>query len=171
MDVNFPRFDMDGVDLAYKLRELKPFEIKNGKPTAPRIIFFSVDDKGFVDISMGVHGLISKIESFEKLITLVQLVHEQGIIIPLPPVPQEKNTENDSFLALVESLTPTEKKVFIRVLKGKTSKVIAGELNSAKTTVDKHRVRIIGKIRDKGFDVKQIDDYSIYDLARKNKYI
>ncbi|MCG8329421.1 MAG: response regulator transcription factor [Chitinophagales bacterium] len=164
MDVRFPKHDIDGVELTYRLRKLKPFEIKNGKPTAPRIIFFSTENKGFVDIEMGVHGLIPKETGFDTMVEMIKMVYKFGGVPNYPE--KEKTLENPLYW---QRLSPTEKRIFCMVINGMLSKEISEKLNNKKQTVYKHRKNILAKMKSAGLDVERIDDPRIVKMVIKYK--
>jgi FixJ family two-component response regulator len=60
---------------------------------------------------------------------------------------RDKRAQVDAMRARVEALTPTERKVFALIVRGKINKRIAAELDSAERTIKWHRGHIMQKLQ------------------------
>ena len=161
MDVKFPNSGMNGIQLANELRAKYPFSDKNEKKPSPRIIFFSVETLGFVDIENGIHGLIPKGEDFSSIVSMIEMVYKHKAAFPL-----EKITK--PHIEFWEKLTTSEKKIFRLVLHSKSTLEIAMELNRKPLTITTHRRNILDKIKGSGLKVDRIDDPRIVKLVIKH---
>lgn len=162
MDVKFPNSEMDGIQLARKLRTLQPFSEDAEQATAPRIIFFSVETLGFVDKKNGIHGLIPKHEDFSNIVKMIEMIHKYGAIFPPKKLPEAKPD-------FWEKLSQREKEVFKLVLQGKKTNEIAKQLGFAPITGNEHRKKILRKIKASGIEVDKIDDPRLVKLVLRYK--
>ncbi|MCB9595122.1 MAG: response regulator transcription factor [Sandaracinaceae bacterium] len=94
-------------------------------------------------LQAGGGGYVTKRASAQELLRAIRSVASGGayfnIVMPdTGPAP--------ATLALVESLSPREREVFLRVARGFTSKEIAAELGIRHTTVDVYRSRLMKKL-------------------------
>ena len=64
----------------------------------------------------------------------------------LAPPYREKHWQLDTLRTLVSHLTPRERQVFERVVRGKLNKEIARELGATERTIKAHRHRVMEKL-------------------------
>jgi FixJ family two-component response regulator len=108
------------------------------------VIFIS----GHGDIPTSVKAMKGGAENFlTKPVDTDVLLQAIVQAIARERVAHERRKLNDSLRALVDSLTPTERKVFDLVVRGKMNKQIAAELDSAERTIKWHRHNIMQKLQ------------------------
>ena len=128
--------DMDGLE---KTRELlKDF------PNIKIIALTSIIKPLLIEfaISLGLKGFISKHESFEKLIEVIQIVFHGGSVYP-HPFTHLSQTFNHTALV---SLSKREKQVAGFILSGRTASETGIELGISIKTVESHRSNIYRKL-------------------------
>lgn len=162
LDVDFPTSALSGIDLVDKIREKYPFHNEKGQIIGPRIIFFSVGTRGFVDEERGVFGLIPKNADFSTIVSMIDMVCKFGATFP----PENKSNAQPKFWS---DLSRKEKQIFELILLGKPTKEIAETLNPGLSVVDKRRKTILNKIRKSGLDVNQIHDPRVQKLMAKHE--
>jgi RNA polymerase sigma factor (sigma-70 family) len=132
LDVRMP--GSSGPDLQQRLRELGP--------TLP-IIFLSA----YADIKTSVRTIKDGAEDFlTKPINAEQLLSAIERAIARHENAREANSIADVQRDRVESLTPRERQVFERIVRGKQNKQIANELGSTQRTIKAHRRRVMEKM-------------------------
>ena len=101
---------------------------------------------GHADVPTGVQAIKAGADDFltkpvprEKLVAAVDraLAHDAEL--------RERNDRIDALRSLVARLTPREREVFDRVVRGKLNKQIAHELGAAERTIKAHRRSIMEK--------------------------
>lgn len=137
-----------GVALAVRLHELQP---------DCKIVGLSVVDEPVRIAEMlraGASGYVLKTQPFEQIVAAIRLV--LGGVRYLPP--GISHDEVDAITAgdarPFERLTPREREVFDRLIRGQTNGVIASALFISMRTVETHRQRIL----------KKLDAHSIVEL-------
>lgn len=139
LDVNFPGSSMNGKELAVRIRETHPFIDVDGNICGPRIVFFSVENAGYVDRDNGIFGLIPKGEDFSTIIHMIEMVYKRGATYPLKMSTKEKPD-------FWNKLSTTEKKIFCLVLQAKTNHQIAASFKPSLKEVEELR----DTIKEKG---------------------
>jgi len=108
------------------------------------IVFIS----GHGDIPTSVVAMKSGAEDFlTKPVATDVLLHAVEHAIARDREGRAKHTELDGLQSRVNTLTPTERKVFALVVRGKLNKQIADELGTAERTIKWHRHNIMQKLR------------------------
>jgi RNA polymerase sigma factor (sigma-70 family) len=110
------------------------------------IIFVS----GFADVPTTVHvmrsgaeDLLTKPVSKESLVQAIERAHARSRTM------REKREQLDILQTSMRSLSPRERQVFERVVRGRMNKEIARELGAAERTIKAHRRRVMEKMRVK----------------------
>jgi RNA polymerase sigma factor (sigma-70 family) len=108
------------------------------------IIFVS----GFADVptavrvmKSGAEDLLTKPVTKEALVQAIERAHARCRSM------REKHEQLDVLQTLAGHLSPRERQVFERVVRGKTNKEIARELSSTERTIKAHRHRVMEKMR------------------------
>jgi RNA polymerase sigma factor (sigma-70 family) len=108
------------------------------------IIFVS----GFADIPTTVHviksgaeDLLTKPVTKEALVQAIERAHARSRDM------REKDQQLDVLRTLLGNLSPRERQVFERVVRGKMNKEIARELGSTERTIKAHRHRVMEKMQ------------------------
>jgi FixJ family two-component response regulator len=132
LDVRMP--GSSGPDLQQRLGALGP--------TLP-IIFLSA----YADIKTTVRTIKNGAEDFlTKPINAEQLLSAIECAIARLEHAREANSTSDVQRDRVGSLTPRERQVFERIVRGKQNKQIANELGSTQRTIKAHRRRVMEKM-------------------------
>ena len=153
MDVKFPKVEMDGIQLAKRIKEIYPGNI-------PRIAFMTISDDAIIDPENGFHGLIPKNQGIRELMEMLSDIYYKGTVYyPL------KNLQEH----FINKLTPRQKKIFCLVIKGNSNEIIAGLLNITINTLNSHQKIIISKIQQFGVKTDRINHPKIIELACKFK--
>jgi RNA polymerase sigma factor (sigma-70 family) len=92
-------------------------------------------------VKAGAEDLLTKPVAKEKLIQAIDraLIHFHTM--------REKHEQIDVLRTLASHLTPRERQVFERVVRGKMNKEIARELGATERTIKAHRHRVMEKVR------------------------
>lgn len=103
---------------------------------------------GHADISTTVQAIKSGAEDFlikpvpkDKLLDAIERALARGKLA------REQRDRLDALHALVSTLTPRERQVFDRVVRGKQNKQIAFELGTSQRTIKAYRQRVMEKMR------------------------
>lgn len=103
---------------------------------------------GHADISTTVQAIKSGAEDF-----LTKPVQKDGLLDAIERAlargrsAREQRDRLDALNALVRTLTPRERQVFDRVVRGKQNKQIAFELGTTERTIKAHRQRVMEKMK------------------------
>ena len=92
-------------------------------------------------IKSGADDFLTKPVEKEKLIDAIERAVARSRAV------QEARGRLDASRRLIATLTPRERQVFERVVRGKMNKQIAGELGTSTRTVKAHRQKVMEKIR------------------------
>lgn len=97
---------------------------------------------------LGVHLVVSENERLQTLVSQAQAVQSQD---DTAPIPQESEPRADQervrlFVAGVEALTPTEKRIYDAYIARFTTKEIMATLNITENTLKFHNKNIYGKL-------------------------
>lgn len=97
---------------------------------------------------LGVHLVVSENERLQTLVSQAQAVQSQD---DTAPIPQESEPQADRervrlFVAGVEALTPTEKRIYDAYIARFTTKEIMATLNITENTLKFHNKNIYGKL-------------------------
>jgi RNA polymerase sigma factor (sigma-70 family) len=102
---------------------------------------------GYADIPTTVHvmkggaeDLLTKPVTTEALVQAIERAHARFRAM------REKHEQHDVLRTLVGRLSPRERQVFERVVRGKMNKEIARELGSTERTIKAHRQRVMAKL-------------------------
>lgn len=95
-------------------------------------------------LQAGAGGYVTKRASAEELLRAIRSVAAGGAYFNMV-IPEAAPAVES--IALVESLSPREHEVFLRVVRGFTSKEIAADLGIRQTTVDVYRSRLMKKLQ------------------------
>ena len=153
MDVKFPKFEMDGIHLARRIRELHP-----GK--TPKIVFTTIGERALVDLNCGFHGLIPKNQGILELMNMLENIHFKSTIY----YPPQKSNAN-----LIDQFTQRQKKIFCMIVRGVAIEKIAQRLNITANIVRSHEKVIISKIQQLGFNVQDVSGPEIQKLVQKHQ--
>ena len=103
---------------------------------------------GFGDIQMAVHAMqagavdfITKPFNDQELLDRIQHAIEKG------EQAWEQQVHSNLIKSRYDLLTPREKEVMAKVVKGKLNKVIAADLNVSNKTVEAHRAKVMEKMQ------------------------
>ena len=158
LDIGMPR--MDGFSVLKKIRADYP-EIKT-------LIFTMHTNLEFFRrcVGMGAQGFVLKNDPPETLknALLNMIQGKMGISPSISPMKTGEEETDKIYDETLRKLTPREREVLSLVASGLTSRDIARTLNVKKTTVDKHRENIRGKLGTVNFS-------DLLYLARKNRLI
>lgn len=143
MDIDMPL--MTGID-AVKL-------LRSRFPDLPVLMLtgFEDDEKVFASLCAGANGYVLKNANMESLIQYINEVHSGGA--PMTPVIARKVLSQFAKLQPVKqqneeyNLSSREKDVLQLLVKGKSYKMIAGELNISYETVHSHIRKIYQKLQ------------------------
>jgi len=91
-------------------------------------------------MKLGAHDFLSKPFTAQSLIDAVQAAMSHH------SVREERDASAARALALVATLSPRERQVFLAVVDGNPNKVIASDLGLAEKTVEEHRKRVMTKL-------------------------
>lgn len=151
MDVKFPMTNMDGIQLAKKLRESYP-------GINPKIVFTSIGDRAIVDPQNGFYGLIPKNQGIIELMEMLESIYHEDTVY-FPP----KKTKQ----FFVDLFTPRQLSIFCLILQGKKIETIAADLKIELNTVLYNQKSIISKIQQAGWHVNEINDPRIIEISNK----
>jgi FixJ family two-component response regulator len=133
LDVQMP--GLSGLDLQDRLAELR---------SILPIVFVT----GHFDIPTTVRAIKRGAEDFlTKPISSAQLIDAITRAIARYDLARSHRTELNSFLALIATLTPRERQVFLLMVSGMINKRIAGELGTTERTVKAHRHEVMEKLQ------------------------
>ena len=108
------------------------------------IVFIS----GHGDISTSVLAIKAGAEDFlTKPVATEVLLDAVARAVARNRADRDKRGQVDAMRARVDALTPTERKVFALIVRGKINKQIAAELDSAERTIKWHRSHIMQKLQ------------------------
>ena len=126
---------LGGLQLQQRLGEVRP--------KLP-IVFIS----GHGDISTSVLAIKSGAEDFlTKPVATDVLLDAVARAIGRNRKDRDRRAQVDAMRARIDALTPTERKVFALIVRGKMNKHIAAELDSAERTIKWHRGHIMQKLQ------------------------
>jgi RNA polymerase sigma factor (sigma-70 family) len=91
-------------------------------------------------IKAGAEDLLTKPVAKDKLVQAIERALARGHRM------REKHEQLDVLRTLVSHLTPRERQVFERVVRGKMNKEIARELGATERTIKAHRHRVMEKV-------------------------
>ena len=135
LDINMP--GVSGPELQARL---------NGVGSSLPIVFLT----GHADIPTTVHvikagaeDLLTKPVAKEKLVQSIERALARARAM------REKHEQLDILRTLVSHLSPRERQVFDRVVRGKMNKEIARELGATERTIKAHRHRVMEKVQAK----------------------
>ena len=133
LDVRIP--DLSGPELQVRLGELGS--------TLP-IIFLT----GYADIATTVQTIKAGAEDFlMKPVASVQLLHAIEHAMAQHEAGRGVRRKLDVHRELVATLTPRERQVFERVVRGKINKQISQQLGATERTIKAHRHRVMEKMK------------------------
>jgi FixJ family two-component response regulator len=133
LDVRMP--SLSGLQLQRSLAE---------KSHSLPIVFLT----GHGDIPMSVHAMRAGAEDFlTKPVSSEALLAAVQRALARDSERRAQHEENQRLLARLDSLTPTEHKVFLLIVRGRLNKQIAYELGSTERTIKWHRHNIMQKLR------------------------
>ena len=133
LDVKIP--GLSGPELQGRLNALGsivPIIFVTGYPDIPTTVHVM---KG------GAEDLLTKPVTTEALVQAIERAHARFRTM------REKHEQLDGLRTLVGRLSPRERQVFERVVRGKMNKEIARELGSTERTIKAHRQRVMEKIQ------------------------
>ncbi len=120
--------------------------IKERFPSAAIVMLSSEDDPQLIrdSIDNGAYGFIPKSSTAQVLIAALRLILAGGIYLPTHALTDVESradtaTKGDSALpAEVEGLSDRQRQVLMKVVQGKSNKVVAYEMNISEGTVKAH---------------------------------
>jgi FixJ family two-component response regulator len=116
--------------------------------TAMRQSFTIVFVSGHGDISTSVLAMRAGAEDFlTKPVETSELLRAVERAIERDGVQRERRAKLDTFRARLATLTPSERNVFDRVVRGRLNKQIAAELGSTERTIKWHRHNLMQKLK------------------------
>ena len=131
LDIRMP--GMSGLELQEELRRHE---------VALPIIFIT----GHGDVAMAVRAMKSgAIDFIEKPFNDQQLLDRINQAIEIDRANRLYRDERDRIAAKIELLTPREREVMDRIVKGQANKVIAIDLGLSERTVEIHRSKVMAK--------------------------
>ncbi len=131
LDIRMP--GMSGIDLQEHLRS---------RDIPLPVIFIT----GHGDVSMAVRAMKSgAIDFIEKPFNDQQLLDRINQALELDRVNREVRDERDSVAAKIDLLSPREREVMKRIVRGEANKVIAIDLGLSERTVEIHRAKVMAK--------------------------
>ena len=132
LDIKMP--DISGPELQDRL---------NGRASSLPIIFLS----GQADIPTTVQVIKAGAEDLlQKPVPKDSLVEEIERALARARTMREKHEQLEHLRALVSRLSPRERQVFERVVRGKMNKEIAREIGATERTIKAHRHRVMEKV-------------------------
>ncbi|MEM1003597.1 MAG: response regulator, partial [Bacteroidota bacterium] len=150
MDVVFPRYKKDGIQLSKEIKEKYP-------NTIPRIAFMTITDKALVDAQRGFHGIIPKNEGIEQLISKLKAVHYDQAVFPPPSKPS---------VNIFDLLNATQKKILCLLVQNDSHKQLTSIFNSS--YLESQKKIILRKINNFGLKVDNLNDYRVADLVHEH---
>lgn len=103
---------------------------------------------GHGDIPMSVHAMRAGAEDFlTKPVSSEALLAAVQRALARDSERRAQHDESQRLLSRLDSLTPTEHKVFLLIVRGKLNKQIAYELGSSERTIKWHRHNIMQKLQ------------------------
>ncbi len=133
LDVRMP--GMSGLELQEKLLE-SGFDI-------PTIIL-----TGHADVPMAVRAMKSgALDFIEKPFSDQILLDQVNLALERDAHRRAKKARDGDLIRRVESLSPRERTVMLKVVEGKSNKAIALELKLSQKTVEVHRAHVMSKVR------------------------
>ena len=103
---------------------------------------------GHSDIPTTVRAIKAGAEDFlTKPIPSEQMIGAIERALARCDLARSQQTDLDSFLALVATLTPRERQVFNLIVRGKMNKQIANDLGTTERTVKAHRHQVMEKLQ------------------------
>lgn len=135
LDVRMP--GMSGLELQEKLLECG-FDI-------PTIIL-----TGHADVPMAVRAMKSgALDFIEKPFSDQILLDQVNLALEKDAHRRAKKARDGDLVRRVDSLSPRERTVMLKVVEGKSNKAIAVELKLSQKTVEVHRAHVMSKVRAK----------------------
>ncbi len=150
-DINFPNSEMNGIELAKKIREKYPFLDEKEEINAPRILFMSVEDKAIVNREQGIFGLIPKNESFASMVQMIEMVFKHSATF----APKRNAGEKPPFWL---ELSPREREISALIWQGKSTKEISIALMPSAEEIEAQRKAILQKCSQSGVKIKKLND-------------
>jgi len=132
--------DMSGIDCVRSIR--------GSTPKAKILVFSGNTNPVLVSraVALGVHGYVEKSIGFNELVVAVRLVANGGTYFGQAIKPTLNGIRKSPFpLDAASRLTPRENGILAGIAMGKSSKVIAAELDLSIFTVHNHRRRLKAK--------------------------
>lgn len=153
MDVHFPNFEIDGIQLARQVRRQHP-------GNSPKIAFLTIGDRAIVDTRNGFHGHIPKNKGIAELMQMLEAIHYHEAVFHPPQSPAQ---------TFIDKLTSRQRIIFCLILRGVDHESIAKQLNISRITLATHKKVILSKIRQSSVAVDRIDHPEILEIARANQ--
>lgn len=125
---------MSGLELVRRLRD---------RGIAAPVVFISGSSEVPVAVEamkLGAHDFLNKPFTAQSLIDAVQAALAKHRVLV------ERSSRMQKAQALVATLSPREREVFLAVVDGNANKVIASDLGLAEKTVEEHRKRVMTKL-------------------------
>ena len=133
LDVQMP--GLSGLQLQDRLSELGlklPIIFITGHPNIPATVRA---------IKAGAHDFLIKPVTSDDLLRAIEKAFE------LQQVSRDAQSKLDSVRARIETLTPRERQVFERIVRGETNKQAARALGCTERTIKAHRQRVMEKMQ------------------------
>ena len=139
LDLNLP--DVQGVDGLIR--------VKSAVGATPVVVVSSLSDAPVIDavLAAGAIGFVPKHSSREQIVAAIGAVLSSGVLDGAPPRPAPEDSDLDTVIERLKSLTPQQGTILHMICQGRMNKQIAFELDIAETTVKAHVTAILRKMK------------------------
>ena len=148
MDVTMP--EMGGIEASRK--------ILSRHPDAHILVMTQHEEQKFIEaiLTVDIAGIIGKRAAGDEFVSAIQAVERGEFYLHPALARMVARTQRRRFVDPVDTLTPRERDVLARIVRGETNAQIARGLNLSIKTVEWHRSNLMSKL----------DTHGVADLVR-----